>query len=102
MAITNIGTTREIWMVLTDRTKLARLMILQEVSQRDLAKAVGWKSHTYVGRILSGDVKTVTPEVAVRIAHHLGCVIDDLFTPRMSNDERRNVKPSKTRTQVAA
>lgn len=102
MAITNIGTTREIWMVLTDRKKLARLMVLQGVSQRELATALGWKSHTYVGRILSGDVKTVTPDAAVRIAHHLGCVIDDLFTPRMSTDARQNVKQNKTGTKVAA
>lgn len=72
-------------MALTDRKKLAKLMVIQGVSQRQLAEAVGWKSHSYLGRLLRGDVNTLDVEPAVRIAMYLGVGTDDLFVARSSS-----------------
>jgi transcriptional regulator with XRE-family HTH domain len=79
-------------MVLTDRKKLAKLMAIQEVSQRDLAEAAGWRSHSYLGRLLRGEVNTLEPEAAVRIAHFLGVGTDDLFMARSSSESRQSGK----------
>lgn len=81
----------EIWMQLQDRKKLAKLMVIQGVSQRELAKAAGWRSHSYLGRLLRGQVNTLELEPAVRIAAHLGVGTDDLFLTRTSSDSRRNI-----------
>jgi transcriptional regulator with XRE-family HTH domain len=79
-------------MVLTDRKKLAKLMAIQEVSQRDLAEAAGWRSHSYLGRLLRGEANTLEPEAAVRIAHFLGVGTDDLFMARSSSESRQSGK----------
>lgn len=82
-------------MVLTDegRKRLRKLMVIQEVSQRDLAAAIGLgaNSHSYIGRVLRGEVKTMTPDRAVRLAHHFGVGVDDLFVSRSSTDGRQTV-----------
>lgn len=68
-----------IWMELRDRKKLARLMIVQDVSQRQLAKAAGWRSHSYLGRLLKGTAKNLDTTPALRIAHFLQVGVEDLF-----------------------
>lgn len=73
-------------MQLTDRKRLARLMTIQGVSARALARAAGWKSHSYMNRLLSGEVNTLEAEPAIRIAKHLGVGTDDLFLTRLSTD----------------
>jgi len=79
-------------MELRDLKKLKRLMVIQEVSQRQLATAAGYDSHAYMGRILRGEVKTVKADVAARIAHHLHVAIDDLFLVRVSTASSENVR----------
>ncbi len=78
-----------IWMKLTDRKRLAKLMAIQGVSARRLALAAGWKSHSYMNRLLAGDVTTLEVEPAVRIAEFLQVGVDDLFMPRTSNSAGR-------------
>lgn len=80
----------EVYMILRDRKKLARLMIVQDVSQRQLAEAAGWRSHSYLGRLLRGDVKTLGTEPAVRIAHKLMVPFDDLFAIRVDSKAGRD------------
>lgn len=75
-----------------DPKKIRKLMLIQDVTQRELAQAAGWKSHSYVARLLSGEIKTVTPDKAARIAHHLSVGQDDLFVARLSTDTGRSVK----------
>ncbi len=79
-------------MLLLDRKRLLKLMLIQGVSQRDLAEAAGWKSHSYLGRLLRGQVKNLEPDPAVRIAYYLGVGVDDLFVPRSSSDAFRSVQ----------
>lgn len=82
-------------MELQDHRKLARLMVIQGVTQRELAAAAGWASHTYLGRLVRGQVKTLDSDAAVRIAHHLKVAVDDLFVSRSSTPSGQNVKPRK-------
>lgn len=74
----------EVWMYLRDPKKLARLMVIQDVSQRELARAAGWKAHSYLGRLLRGEARTCDTEPALRIAHKLGVAVDDLFLTKVS------------------
>lgn len=75
----------DLWMELRDRKKLQRLMIVQEVSNRRLAKIAGWKSHSYMNRLVSGQVKTLEPEPALRIAKFLGVGVEDLFLTKVED-----------------
>lgn len=73
-------------MQLKNRKRLATLMAIQDVSQRAMAEAAGWKTHSYVGRLLRGEVCTLEAEPALRIAAFLGVGIDDLFLAALSDD----------------
>ena len=79
-------------MQLRDRDKLVRLMDIQGVSQRELAIAAGWRSHTYIQRLIKGDAKGVKTKPAARIARHLGVGIDDLFVTRLSTDAAQSAR----------
>lgn len=78
-------------MRLHNRKGLRKLMAIQNVSARSLARAAGWKSHSYMNRLLAGEVDTLEPEPALRIARHLGVGVDDLFMPRLSTDTTHSV-----------
>lgn len=84
--------TSEVWMILRDRKRLATLMVIQQVTHRELAQAAGWKSHSYLGRLLRGEAQTLEPEPALRIAKFLGVGVDDLFLVRVSNPIERTVE----------
>ena len=68
---------------------LRTLMVVQDVSQRRLASAAGYKSHAYMGRLLRGEVDTLEPEAALRIARFLQVDAGFLFAPRLSIDSAR-------------
>lgn len=88
----------ELYMKVIDRRRMAKLMVIQGASQREVSEAAGWKSHSYLGRLLRGEVDTLEPEPALRIARFLGVGVDDLFMPRLSTDTGRSVH----RTKAAA
>ncbi|MGO3763512.1 helix-turn-helix domain-containing protein [Glutamicibacter arilaitensis] len=73
----------DIWMKLKDRKKLLTIMEIQEVSRRELASIAGWKSHSYMNRLCNGEVDTLQPEPALRIAKFLGVAVDDLFLTKV-------------------
>ena len=88
--------TSELWMILKDRKQLAKLMTIQEVSARKLAEIAGWRSHSYMNRLLSGEVRTLKTDPALRIAHHLGVGVDDLFLVAASTDGARSAHRERT------
>lgn len=96
MALHASATLGEVWMKVRDHRKLARLALIQDASHRDIAAAVGWKSHSYVSRILRGEVKTIDPEAAVRMCHFFGVAVDDFFVTRSSR------KPGQSERHTAA
>jgi transcriptional regulator with XRE-family HTH domain len=85
----------EVWMKLHNRKLLLKLMAIQEVSARQLARQAGWSSHSFMNRLLRGDVDTLSVEPAVRIARYLGVGTDDLFATRVSIDSSGSAKRGK-------
>ena len=79
-------------MQVRDHRKIAKLMLIQNVTQRELARTLGFKSHSYLGRIARGEIKTVSPETAARMAHVFGVGVDDLFLVRVSSDTEQNTQ----------
>lgn len=79
-------------MRVNDPKQIKKLMVIQGVNSRELAEAAGYRTHSYITRILRGEIKTVTPERAARIARFFGVGVDDLFVPRLSTDAGPNVK----------
>jgi transcriptional regulator with XRE-family HTH domain len=65
---------------------LRTLMVVRDVSQRRLARAAGYRSHAYLGRLLRGQVDTLESEAALRIARFLQVDASFLFAPRVSTD----------------
>ena len=89
----------EVYMLLKDPKKLRKLMIIQDVSARQLAKAAGYSAHSYVQRLLKGTAKWVDVEPAVRMATFLGVDVADIFVPKTSSDGSQGAK---RRQRVAA
>lgn len=76
----------EVYMRIKDRKRLARLIEIQEVSKRAVARAAGWKSHTYLLRLLNGEATTCEPIPAMKIAAFLQVDVGDLFLTRTTSD----------------
>lgn len=87
--VSDPSTIGAIWMELINRDKLVRRMEAQGVSQRELARAAGWKSHSYMRRLITGDAKTLNTDPALRIAHYLHLDVDDIFVTRVSTPPAR-------------
>jgi transcriptional regulator with XRE-family HTH domain len=90
-AVTAAPTILEIWMELKDHTLLAELMETKKISARNLATEAGWKSHTYLQRLLRGEVKTLKAEPAARIAYKLEVPFNLLFVTRASTNSGQSV-----------
>lgn len=78
-------------MQLTDRQKLKDLMAEAHVSRRALARKAGWRSHSYMNRLLAGNATTVTPDSAARISAALGVDISVLFVAKVTTDAGHGV-----------
>lgn len=87
-------------MELRDRKKLQRLMIVQGISQRKLATAIGWKSHSYLGRLLRGEEKNLDTTPALLMAHHLKVGVEDLFLTKVSEQIEQPARPQRARQRA--
>lgn len=83
-------------MYLPDPKKLRKAMLIDGISQRELAAAAGWGSHSYLGRLLRGEVRTLDPGAAVRIAKRLDVPVESLFVARSSTDTSHGVRADGT------
>lgn len=86
MTVESCRATGGLWMELVDRKALKRYMRIQGLSQRELARAAGWKSHSYLGRLLRGEARNVETDPALRIAHRLQVGVEDLFLTKLSTN----------------
>lgn len=84
----------ELYMKVLDPKKIVKLMVIQGVTQRELAEAAWGEgaSHSYLGRILRGQIKSIQADPAARIAAYLGVGVDDLFVARVTNDVARTAR----------
>ena len=80
----------ELYMQVKDADLLRRLLESKQMTARQLSRDMGWKSHSYLNRILSGEIRTVKPEAAVKLAYLLQVPVDLIFVPRVSGDTRRS------------
>lgn len=84
-------------MELKDRELLIELMEEQSVSGRELSRFAGWKSHTYLQRLLKEDgPKTLEVDPAIRIAYRLGTPVHRLFRTRSSTESAQTVPERKS------
>lgn len=90
------ATILEFWMEVKDLTLLKELMETKNVSARRLATEAGWKSHTYLQRLLRGEETTLKAEPAARIAHYLEVPFSLLFVARSSGKTGQDVVRSRT------
>lgn len=90
----------EVYMYVRDHKKIVRLMICQEVSQREVSRAAEWKSHSYLGRILRGEVRTLEADPALRIAHFLKVPVDDLFATRVDSKTGQSGRENRTQRNL--
>lgn len=90
-----------IWMELVDLKLLRTLMKSHGVSQRQLAVVAGYRSHAYMGRILRGEVRTLEPTPAARIAHYFAIDLDVLFRARSSTNQVHHDQRRRGRVKVA-
>ena len=89
-------------MELINRDKLVRRMESLGVSQRELARAAGWKSHSYMRRLINGDANTLNTDPALRIAHYLHLDVDDVFATRVDSPQAQADTVSAHRRRAAA
>lgn len=75
-----------------DRRKIAKLMVLANLTGRKLAEKAGQKSHTWVYGVLRGEITTVTPAFAAAIAEALEVDVADLFVPTVSMNRAQDVE----------
>jgi transcriptional regulator with XRE-family HTH domain len=73
-------------MLVRDAGTLASAMTEAGLSVRQLSEAAGWKSHSYLARLLRGEVRTLRTDPALRIAHALGVRVDDLFLVQVTTN----------------
>jgi len=96
-----------IWMLVRDPKIIKKLMLVQDVTHRELAIAVGWMrwddkqqkwvgNHSMVGKIL--DKRSVTPEKAAAIAKFFGVGVDDLFLVRSDSETVTSRQYGKNKT----
>lgn len=78
-------------MQLKDRELLEALIASRKVSRRQVSEAAGWQSHTYLQRLLRGEVTTLKPEPAIAIAEFLDVPLDLLFTPKVDRNTEHHV-----------
>jgi len=71
-------------MEVRDLALLQTLATAHRSTHRDIAKAAGYSSHSYVGRLMRGQVKAVEPTPAARIAHYFGVELGALFVPTVT------------------
>lgn len=71
------------------RKRLAKLLLIQDVTHREVAEAIGWKSHGMIGHLLAGRRTGVEPVHAIALCKFLGVDLSDLFLTEMPSVTRQ-------------
>lgn len=71
------------------RKRLAKLLLIQDVTHREVAEAIGWKSHGMIGHLLAGRKTGVDPAHALALCKYLGVDVADLFLTEMPSVDRQ-------------
>lgn len=87
-----MSTKIEVYMLVKDRRRIARLIEIKGVSKSAVARAAGWRSHSYLHRLLTGEANSCRPEPALAIASFLEVNLEDIFLPKVSSNKQHSVK----------
>lgn len=84
----------ELYMIVKDPELIRRCMQAKQppLTARAVSKRLGWKSHSYMNRILSGETRSVSTDTAMKIAVLLGVPVDLIFAARVSGDSPQPVR----------
>ena len=82
-----MSTKIEVYMLVKDRRRIARLIEIKGVSKAAVARAAGWRSHSFLNRLLTGEKNSCKPEPAVAIAKFLEVQVEDIFLPKVSTNK---------------
>lgn len=77
-------------MQVKDTRQFKRLLVVNDVSARQLAAGVGYASHTSINRMAAGQAVRIPVDKARAIARYLKVDVDDLFVPYVSSASRRS------------
>ena len=64
--------------LIRDPKRLARSLLLLGYTQRELAAALGYRSHTSAGRLMRGQARYLDLDTAAKLAGLLGVTVYDL------------------------
>lgn len=91
----------------TGQNRLIATLAARGITWRDLSRAMGHRSHTHIQRVLRGE-SPCSPDLALRIADHLGMPVEAFFLTRISLSTRdfpideRDRRPRKRAKESAA
>lgn len=81
--------------LIKDSALIGTLMKARGLTSRDVAAEMGWgSSHSYVNRIRSGQVKTISDDTARELARVLKVAPSLLFMSKPSSESGRNTRRS--------
>lgn len=84
-------------MLVKDGEVLGAMIKAKKFTRRGFADKLGWKSHTYLQRLIRGEVRSVTPDTAALISHFLDLDIDVLFDTKVSTIRGLDVDANRPR-----
>lgn len=87
----------DVWMQLKDPELLLALMKSKNKSGRQVSTAAGWRSHTYLQRLLRGEVNTLEPAPALAIAEFLDVPPHVLFLTKVDRKTIHDDQESRRR-----
>lgn len=79
-------------MQVKDPDLLRTLLKSKGITARQLSRDMGWSSHSYMNRILAGQVASVSRGAALKIAGLLQVPVDLIFVAKASSEIRQNGK----------
>jgi hypothetical protein len=85
----------ELYMIVKDAELIRRLMATHTpspITARQITRALGFKGHSYMNRVLNGQQRSVKVETANKIAYMLGVPVDLLFVAKASGESQQNVQ----------
>lgn len=91
----------ELWMIVKDPEAVKRVVAAAGLTHREIADACGWKSHTIVGRIVRGELRTVEPRKARLFEEALKVPNGYLFATKVTRKSGRPASSKRTKASAA-
>lgn len=90
----------EVWMQVKDAAMLRQQIRTAGHTNRSLARAVGC-NHSFINRLVSGDARSCSSELAADIAEALRVHVDLIFSTNVSTLNGQSVRSGRSRRTAA-